>query len=94
MDHIVKISVRVYLEDVVDLTEERETYAKFVYSVHWKEVDIPFDKRMGEFSESFLLADDMKHHWFSIINSCAALLLLIGCLMTYYIRVLQKDFPE
>lgn len=40
--------VAVYTGAAVDLTKDKETFVKFVYSVFWKEVDIPFEKKKGK----------------------------------------------
>ncbi|PON79238.1 Nonaspanin [Parasponia andersonii] len=86
-DRIVKIHVLPNTEDVVELTEDKETYVKFFYTVHWEELHIPFEKRMENYSESSFL-------WFSIMNSCVTLLCLIGFVVKFYIRVFKKEITE
>ncbi|OIV91666.1 hypothetical protein TanjilG_26519 [Lupinus angustifolius] len=93
-DHVIEISARMDPHSVVDLTEDKEVDAEFLYTVKWKETDIPFEKRMEKYSQSSSLPHHLEIHWFSIINSCVTVLLLTGFLATILMRVLKNDFMK
>ncbi|KAL0813344.1 hypothetical protein Bca101_069787 [Brassica carinata] len=79
---------------LVDLTEDKEVDAEFMYTVKWKETETPFEKRMEKYSMSSSLPHHLEIHWFSIINSCVTVLLLTGFLATILMRVLKNDFMK
>ncbi|KAE8705426.1 Transmembrane 9 superfamily member 2 [Hibiscus syriacus] len=91
-DPIIEISASMDPHSLLDLTEDKEVEAEFMYSVKWKETDIPFEKRMDKYSMSSSLPHHLEIHWFSIINSCVTVLLLTGFLATILMRVLKNDF--
>ncbi|PON83758.1 Nonaspanin [Trema orientale] len=93
-DRVVEIRALTNPAAVVDLTEDKETYVEFVYTVNWKEVDILFENRMEKYLISSSLPHHLEYHWFSIINSCVTVVLLTGFLVNFNIRVLKKDFTE
>ncbi|CAL0329857.1 unnamed protein product [Lupinus luteus] len=93
-DRVIEISARMDPHSVVDLTEDKEVDAEFLYTVKWKETDIPFEKRMEKYSQSSSLPNHLEIHWFSIINSCVTVLLLTGFLATILMRVLKNDFMK
>lgn len=93
-DRVIEISARMDPHSVVDLTEDKEVEAEFMYTVKWKESDTPFDKRMEKYSQSSSLPHHLEIHWFSIINSCVTVLLLTGFLATILMRVLKNDFMK
>lgn len=93
-DRVVEISARMDPQSVVDLTEDKEVEAEFLYTVKWKETDTPFEKRMEKYSHSSSLPHHLEIHWFSIINSCVTVLLLTGFLATILMRVLKNDFMK
>ncbi|KAJ6707303.1 TRANSMEMBRANE 9 SUPERFAMILY PROTEIN [Salix viminalis] len=45
-DHVIEITAQSDLNSVADLTEDKEVDVEFMYSVKWKETEIPFEKRM------------------------------------------------
>ncbi|KAF2316654.1 hypothetical protein GH714_041995 [Hevea brasiliensis] len=45
-DCVIEISTRMDPHSLLDLTEDKEVDAEFLYTVKWKETDIPFEKRM------------------------------------------------
>lgn len=53
-----------------------------------------FDKRMERWREDSFLPQHMEIHWFSIINSGVLVLLLLGILVTIFMRVLKHDFAK
>lgn len=93
-DRVIEISARMDPQSVVDLTEDKEVDADFMYTVKWRETDTPFEKRMDKYSQSSSLPHHLEIHWFSIINSCVTVLLLTGFLATILMRVLKNDFMK
>ncbi|KAG8493127.1 hypothetical protein CXB51_010624 [Gossypium anomalum] len=91
-DRVIEVNARMDPHSLVDLTEDKEVDAEFMYSVKWKETDTPFEKRMDKYSMSSSLPHHLEIHWFSIINSCVTVLLLTGFLATILLRVLKNDF--
>lgn len=89
---VIGISAHMDPSDAMELTEEMEAQVKFKYTVKWKETNIPFGKRMEKYFGYYSLPYVWEVRWFSITNSCVTILLLTGCLLTYYMRVLKKDF--
>ncbi|KAA8532395.1 hypothetical protein F0562_032436 [Nyssa sinensis] len=92
-DRVIQINARTP-QYVVNLTEEKEMDVDFMYTVTWRKTNTPFEKRMEMYSQSSLLPHHLETHWFSVINSCATVLILIVCLVTFYMRVLRKDILE
>jgi hypothetical protein len=93
-DRVIEVNVRTDPNALVDLTEDKEVDADFMYSVKWKETDTPFEKRMEKYSFISSLPHHLEIHWFSIINSCVTVLLLTGFLATILMRVLKNDFVK
>ncbi|XP_030529072.1 transmembrane 9 superfamily member 2-like [Rhodamnia argentea] len=89
-DQIIETHLLMNPNEVVELTEGREVDIKILYSVHWIETNAHFNERMKKYSVS-------RHsttHYFSIINACGTFLILFGCLLIYYMRVIRKDFYD
>ncbi|KAJ0907805.1 putative nonaspanin (TM9SF), MFS transporter superfamily [Helianthus annuus] len=78
----------------VDLTEDKEVEVEFMYTVRWKETNIPYESRMEKYAQSSSQPHHLEIHWFSIINSCVTVLLLTGFLATILMRVLKNDFVK
>ncbi|PSS36629.1 Transmembrane 9 superfamily member 3 like [Actinidia chinensis var. chinensis] len=93
-DRVIEINVRTDPNALVDLTEDKEVYVNFMYTVKWRQTNSPFDKRMDKYSQSSSLPHHLEIHWFSIINSCVTVLLLTGFLATILMRVLKNDFVK
>ncbi len=93
-DRVIEIVSRMDPQSVVDLTEDKEVEAEFMFTVKWKETETPFEKRMEKYSQSSSLPHHLEIHWFSIINSCVTVLLLTGFLATILMRVLKNDFMK
>ncbi|XP_050234786.1 transmembrane 9 superfamily member 2-like [Mercurialis annua] len=93
-DRVIEVSVRMDPNSMLDLTEDKEVDAEFLYSVKWKETDITYENRMKKYSLSSSLPHHLEIHWFSIINSCVTVLLLTGFLATILMRVLKNDFVK
>ncbi|KAF3792921.1 Transmembrane 9 superfamily member 2 [Nymphaea thermarum] len=93
-DHVIEINVQTDPNLAIDISEEKEIETEFLYSVKWKETEIPFDRRMDKFSHSSSTPQHLEIHWFSIINSCVTVVLLTGFLATILMRVLKNDFVK
>ncbi|KAI6677239.1 hypothetical protein NL676_038035 [Syzygium grande] len=89
-DQIIETHLLMHPNEVVELTEGREMDIKLLYSVHWIETNAHFHERMKKYSA----ARYSTRHLFSIINSCVTFLILFGCLLSYYMRVIRKDFYD
>ncbi|KAF3791321.1 Transmembrane 9 superfamily member 2 [Nymphaea thermarum] len=48
LDHVIEINVQTDPNLAIDISEEKEIETKFLYSVKWKETEIPFDRRMDK----------------------------------------------
>ncbi|XP_031483990.1 transmembrane 9 superfamily member 2-like [Nymphaea colorata] len=93
-DRVIEINVQTDPNLAIDISEEKEIETEFLYSVKWKETEIPFDRRMDKFSQSSSTPQHLEIHWFSIINSCVTVVLLTGFLATILMRVLKNDFVK
>ena len=93
-DRVIEVNVRTYPQFFVDISEDKEVDVEFMYTVNWKEIQIPFEKRMERYSLSSTLPHHLEIHWFAIMNSCVTIVLLVGCFVTFYIRVLKKDIMK
>lgn len=93
-DRVIEVNARTDPNALVDITEDKEIDVDFMYSVKWKETEIPFEKRMEKYSQTSALPHHLEIHWFSIINSCVTVLLLTGFLATILMRVLKNDFVK
>eukprot|EP01025_Chloroclados_australasicus_P067971 TRINITY_DN9428_c0_g2_i6.p1 TRINITY_DN9428_c0_g2~~TRINITY_DN9428_c0_g2_i6.p1 ORF type:complete len:612 (-),score=31.13 TRINITY_DN9428_c0_g2_i6:482-2317(-) len=92
-DRIIEVKVSTDPNRRVDVSEdvEQPVEVEFSYSVKWQSTDIPFEKRREKYSKYSFLPPHMEIHWFSIINSCVTVVLLVGFLATILMRILKKD---
>ncbi|KAL1348553.1 hypothetical protein HN51_024520 [Arachis hypogaea] len=93
-DRIIDVFVQNKPNEVVSLTEDTEVDVDFTYSVQWIPTDMSFEKRLEKYSQASLMLLNLEIHWFSIINSCVAVLLLTGLLATILMHVLKNDFSK
>ncbi|CAL5354526.1 unnamed protein product [Camellia sinensis] len=93
-EHVIEITARIDQSFVIDLTEDKEVNVEFTYTVKWRETNIAFEKRMEKYSLSSSLPGHLRIHWFAVMNSCLAVLILLGCLVMFYVRVLKKDINK
>ncbi|XP_027100736.1 transmembrane 9 superfamily member 2-like isoform X2 [Coffea arabica] len=93
-DHVIEINMSSDSSNLADLTEDKVIDIEFLYSVNWKETDLPFDTRMQKYTMFAHFPLNMKKHQFAITNSFWTIILLVGCLVALYVRVLRKDFNE
>lgn len=91
-EHVIEINLRTNPDSVVDVTEDKEVDVEFTYTVRWKETDDLFEKRTDKYLSS--LRHHRRVHWFSVMNSCLTVLIILGCLMMFYVRVLKKDINK
>ncbi|XP_015169592.1 transmembrane 9 superfamily member 4-like [Solanum tuberosum] len=90
-DHVIEILVRVDPSFTADVTNDEEVDIEFLYTVVWKETNIPFEKRMDKYTSSSSLPHHLEIHWFSILNSHVTIFILMSCMGAIYLRVLRKD---
>nr|XP_034908454.1 transmembrane 9 superfamily member 2-like isoform X3 [Populus alba] len=89
-DRVIEITSGLDTKTMVELTEDKEVDVEFLYTVEWKETDVPFEKRMAKYSQSSSLPRHLGIHWNSVTNSCMAVLLLAGFLAAI-LRILNND---
>ncbi|XP_027095606.1 transmembrane 9 superfamily member 2 isoform X1 [Coffea arabica] len=78
-----------------ELADGKEVDLNFTYAIMWQETNITFDKRMDEYIDiSRHLPHNIKIHHVAISNSLWTVLILFGCLVVLYVRVLRKDIYE
>lgn len=88
-DRVIEINFRIDTRAVVDITGDEPVDVDFMYTVKWKEIDVPFEKRLDRYKSSY---SSRQIQWFSTINSCVTLLLLTAFLATILMRALKNDF--
>ncbi|KAJ6684129.1 hypothetical protein OIU85_007785 [Salix viminalis] len=92
-DRVIEIAAQSNAYNVLDLTEDKDVDVEFMYSVKWKETEIPFEKRMEKYSQ-YSLTYDLEILWLSISKSCVTVLLFTGFLATILMLVLKNDFVK
>ncbi|KAI3696151.1 hypothetical protein L1987_79161 [Smallanthus sonchifolius] len=75
---------------MVNVTEDMEADVQFTYSVKWFLTQHPYDKRMEKYINYSSVYVDNDVFGYSIANSSFTILILIICLLIFYIRVLRK----
>ncbi|CAL5430351.1 unnamed protein product [Camellia sinensis] len=93
-EHVIEIAARTDPRFVIDLTEDKEVNVESTYTVKWRETNIAFEKRMEKYSLSSSLPHHLRIHWFAVMNSCLAVLILLVCLVMFYVLVLKKDINK
>ncbi|KAG9458997.1 hypothetical protein H6P81_003505 [Aristolochia fimbriata] len=93
-NHIIEIKSFSDPNYSTDITEDVETEVEFVYSVHWDETSRSFERRMEKYLGDTLLQKHQQIHWFSVINSVIALTLLLGFIITVFMRILKNDLNK
>jgi len=93
-DRVIEINLSTDPLKTIDITADEEMSVRFSYSVQWKPTSIEFKDRMDKYSRYSFLPEHMEIHWFSIINSCVTVLLMMGFLASILLRVLKKDFVK
>lgn len=90
-DHVIEILVRVDSSFTADVTNDKEVDVEFLYTVVWKATNTLFEKRMDKYTHVSSLPRHIEIHWFSILNSCVTIFVLMSCLGAVYLRVLRRD---
>lgn len=91
-DRIIEINLSTDPLKTIDISADETMSVRFSYSVAWKETTIAFKDRMEKYSRYSFLPEHMEIHWFSIINSCVTVILMMGFLASILLRVLKNDF--
>lgn len=91
-DRVIEIDAHAAADAAVDVTEDEDTEVEFLYSVKWEATSTPFASRMDRFLLPSMLPHQLQIHWFSIINSCGTVLLLVAFFGTILSRILKSDF--
>ncbi|KAI3730452.1 hypothetical protein L1987_61622 [Smallanthus sonchifolius] len=76
---------------VVDVTDDMEIDVDFTYSVKWWEIE---DERLNDYATSSILPYHICAHVHSIANSCFTIIIVIICLVIFYMRFLHKDISR
>ncbi|GMH35994.1 hypothetical protein BSKO_03862 [Bryopsis sp. KO-2023] len=91
-NHIIEIAAST--EHPVDISEasvQGSLTLEFSYSVQWLPTNTPFDKRLERYKNFLMKPVHLEIHWFSIVNSCVMVILLLLFLVTILMRVLKND---
>ena len=78
----------------MDLPEDRGLLVDFSYDVKWKETDTTLEERMKIYLPYFSSLDHLHICWNSARNTFVMILILTGGLVTFYMRVVKKNFME
>lgn len=93
-DRVIEVRLKDDSNSEVDVTEDKEIDMNFTYSVWWEVTNRTFDERLNYYTSSFILPHHTSVHGYSIANSCFTILLVIICLLIFYIRVLREDISK
>ena len=88
------IQINLTTESVMDLPEDRGLLVDFSYDVKWKETDTILEERMKMYLPYFSSLDHLHIRWNLAGNTFVMILILTGGLVTFYMRVLKKNFME
>ncbi|ODV90222.1 hypothetical protein CANCADRAFT_1952 [Tortispora caseinolytica NRRL Y-17796] len=75
---------------LISLDSDSATEVVYTYSVSWKESATPWATRWDKYLE----VEDSKIHWFSIVNSSAIVVFLLGMVGVVLLRTLHKDISH
>ncbi|PWA78497.1 nonaspanin (TM9SF) [Artemisia annua] len=93
-DRVIEVTCKMVGDSLVDLTDDKEVNVKFIYSVKWSVTEQSFYKRMEKYIGSAFLPRHLSIHHHSIAYSSVAIFILIICLVTFYVLVLNKDISK
>ena len=93
-DRVIEINLSTDPLKTVDITADEAMSVRFSYSVHWKKTRVEFKDRMDKYSRYSFLPEHIEIHWFSIVNSCVTVVLMMGFLASILLRVLKNDFVK
>lgn len=72
------------------LEEGKTNKIRMSYEVVWQQSDIPWASRW----DTYLKMNDVKIHWFSIINSLVVVFFLAGIISMILVRSLRRDIAK
>ena len=90
-DRVIQVDISTNPEAAIDISTPSARTIEFTYSVSWQPTDIPFGRRKERYEKYSFLPQHVELHWFSIINSCATVVVLTGVLASILLRVLRAD---
>ncbi|GJW28909.1 transmembrane 9 superfamily member 4 [Tanacetum coccineum] len=93
-DRVIEVYLRANSDYVVDVTDDKEIDVKFTYSITWAETERSFDERLINHVTSSILPHHASVHGYAIANTSFTILILVTCLLIFYIRVLSKDISK
>ncbi|KAK1416315.1 hypothetical protein QVD17_32104 [Tagetes erecta] len=93
-DQVIEVNLRSDYNSLAYMTNEKEVDVGFTYSVKWKMLQQPFEKRMDRYIGSSFLPHHMSVHHHSITFSSIALLIVTISIVTFYVLVLRKDISK
>nr|XP_043613334.1 transmembrane 9 superfamily member 2-like [Erigeron canadensis] len=93
-DRVIEVNLRTSPNLLANVTEDKEVVVDFTYSVKWLVTQQSFEKRMLKYTGFAFLPHHMSIHHATITNSSITLLILIICVLTFYVIVLRKDISK
>lgn len=90
-DRVIQVDISTNPEAAIDISKPTAGTIEYTYSVSWQPTDIPFGRRKERYEKYSFLPQHVELHWFSIINSCATVVVLTGVLASILLRVLRAD---
>jgi hypothetical protein len=76
--------------DYQKLDASKTNKIRMSYEVVWQQSDIPWASRW----DTYLKMNDVKIHWFSIINSLVVVFFLAGIISMILVRSLRRDIAK
>ncbi|KAL4560782.1 hypothetical protein LXL04_032936 [Taraxacum kok-saghyz] len=93
-DQVIEILAFSDPNHAVDITDKTEIDIRFTYSISWNSTSIDYKNRMNKYSRASLLPTQQKIHWFSFINCVVIIVLMMGLLITLFMRHLKNDLKK
>ncbi|KAL7617505.1 transmembrane 9 superfamily member 5 [Lactuca sativa] len=93
-DQVIEIRAFSDPNHAVDITDKTEIDITFTYSISWNSTSIDYKNRMNKYSRASLLPTQRQIHWFSFVNSVVIIVLLMGLLITLFMRHLKNDLKK
>ncbi|XP_076914194.1 transmembrane 9 superfamily member 4-like [Bidens hawaiensis] len=93
-DRVIEVVLRTDYHSLAYMTDDKEVNISFTYSIRWKMTQQTFDNRMETYVYYSILPHRLSVHHRSITFSSLALLILVICLVAFYVLVLRKDISN
>lgn len=90
-DQLIQVDVSTDPKSAIDITDMKPQNIEFTYSASWESTDTPYSRRLDRYLKYSFLPQHVEVHWFSILNSCATVIVLTGVLGIIMLRVLRAD---